>query len=202
MSKLNAPATERNRVPILEVLRRFVPEPAEVLEIASGSGQHAAYFSAALPGVTWQPTDLDTGSFDSIVAWAEHEGADNVRAPLRLDVTEHPWPIDGCDVIFNANMIHISPWAACLGLMQGAGRQLVDDGRLLLYGPFSVGGNPTSDSNAAFDRSLRSQNPQWGVRDLEAVEAQAAEHDLQLEECITMPANNQILVFARSPRAG
>jgi SAM-dependent methyltransferase len=194
----HAPATERNREPILEVLTRVLPVEGTVLELASGTGQHAAYFARRLPGLVWQPTDRDGESFASITAWAEFEGATNVRPPFPLEATQDPWPVEAVQAIFNANMIHIAPWPVCLGLMRGAGRHLAPGGVLVLYGPFRVGGAHTAPSNAAFDADLRQRDPDWGVRDLEAVVKAAAAHGLTFAERVPMPANNQTLVFHRS----
>lgn len=199
MTLRNAPATERNRVPILEVLRRWLDQPATVLEIASGTGQHAVYFSAQLPHVIWQPSDLDPESIASIEAWIEAESPPNVRAPIRLDAAAPPetWSVREVDAIFCANMIHISPWRVAEGLFAGAGQVLNPSGRVFLYGPFRIDGRPTSESNAAFDADLRRRDPEWGVRDLEAVCELAASVDLQLVERNDLPANNKLLVFER-----
>jgi SAM-dependent methyltransferase len=193
-----APATERNREPILAVLRRVLPATAAVLEVASGTGQHAVHFARAWPGVRWQPTDLDDEMLASIAAWTHAEGLANLAAPLRLDVTADPWPALGAfDAIFCANMIHIAPWACCLGLLRGADAHLHAGGVLVLYGPFKIGGAHTAPSNAAFDADLRARDPSWGVRDLEAVAEAALAHALSLEERVAMPANNQTLVLRK-----
>jgi SAM-dependent methyltransferase len=190
-----APAAERNRKPILDVIARVLPAAGTVLEIASGTGQHVAFFAKALPALVWQPTEIDPHTFDSIRAWAEAAQARNVRAPLRLDATDEVWPIDPVDAIFNANMIHIAPWEVCLGLVRGAGRYLNPGGLLILYGPFRIGGRHTAPSNAAFDVDLRARDPAWGVRDLEAVaEAASAQGLVPIAE-VPMPANNQTVVF-------
>jgi SAM-dependent methyltransferase len=194
----HAPATERNREPILEVLTRVLPAEGTVLELASGTGQHAAYFARRLAGLVWQPSDRDAGCFPSITAWAEFEGATNVRPPFRLDATQDPWPVATVQAIFNANMIHVAPWPVCPGLMRGAGRHLPPGGVLVLYGPFRIGGAHTAPSNAAFDADLRQRDPDWGVRDLEAVVKAAADQGLAFAERVPMPANNQTLVFHRS----
>jgi len=194
----HAPAAERNREAILDVLRRVLPARGAVLEIASGTGQHVAHFAAALPDLTWQPSDRDDGDFESIVAWTEHAAVSNVRPPLLLDVTAEAWPVATVDAVCNANMIHISPWHTCLGLMRGAGLHLARDGVLVLYGPYRIAGAHTAPSNAAFDADLRARDPSWGVRDLEAVAEVAAAHGLDLAEHVTMPANNLTLVFRRA----
>jgi SAM-dependent methyltransferase len=193
----HAPATERNREPILAVLARVIPAGGAVLEVASGTGQHAAFFARGLPESTWQPTDRDPADLASIAAWAEAERARNVRPPLRLDVMEADWGVGSFDALFCANMIHIAPWEACLGLLRGAGRHLLPGGVLVLYGPFKIGGAHTAPSNAAFDVDLRARDPSWGVRDLEAVVAAAEEQALTFEERVPMPANNQTVVFRR-----
>lgn len=195
----HAPAAQRNRGPILEVLRRVLPARGTVLEIASGTGQHVSFFAAALPELTWQPSERDPDDFDSIEAWTSAAGLGNVLPPLQLDVTEEPWPVDRVDAIFNANMIHISPWAACVGLLRGAGRHLRPGGVLVLYGPYRIGGQHTAPSNAAFDLDLRARHPDWGVRDLEAVVELAESNGLHFEERVAMPANNQIVVFTQAP---
>jgi SAM-dependent methyltransferase len=193
--KQHAPATLRNREPILAVLQRVLPQTGLVLEIASGTGEHATWVAPQLPGITWQPSDADPQMRASIAAWTAERGATNVLPPIVLDVTMDPWPIDRAAAIFCANMIHIAPWTATEGLMRGAGRVLSPGGRLVLYGPFMIGGAHTAPSNAAFDQSLRGRNPAWGVRDLDAVSAVAASHGLRLVETIEMPANNLSVVF-------
>jgi hypothetical protein len=192
-----APATQRNREPILAVLRRVLPATGLVLEASSGSGEHAVFFAAALPGIVWQPSEPDADNCVSIAAWIRHSGVSNVRPPLPLDVTDETWPIPRADALVNINMVHIAPWAACEGLMRGAGRLLAAGAPLYLYGPFHRGGRPTAPSNEAFDRGLRAQNPAWGVRDLEAVAAEAARHALALDEIVDMPSNNFSLVFRK-----
>lgn len=211
MSRLDAPATGRNRGPILAILTRWLaasdasdaeakPLPLRVLEIASGTGQHAVCFAEALPHLRWQPSDRDADSLASIEAWRAETGLPNVAPPMCLDVREGPWPDGAFDVIFNANMIHIAPWSVAEGLFRGAGRILVDEGLLFLYGPFRIGDEHTAPSNAAFDADLRRRNPEWGVRDLERVVALAKADGLALVETNAMPANNQLLVFRRAPR--
>jgi hypothetical protein len=193
-----APAAERNRQPILEVLARVLPERGEILEIASGTGQHAAYFAASLPSLVWQPSERDAAAFPSIAAWAASAKLENVRAPLRIDVTEEPWPVARFAGIFNANLIHIAPWPVCLALLRGAQGHLDPGGVLVMYGPYRIGGEHTAPSNAAFDLDLRARDPSWGVRDLEAVVAAARTLQLDFVERVAMPANNQTLVFRRA----
>jgi cyclopropane fatty-acyl-phospholipid synthase-like methyltransferase len=197
MSRRHAPATARNRDAILAVLKRVLPAQGKVLEIASGTGEHVVHFAAALPGLTFQPSDLDEAALGSIAAWIAEAGLNNVQPPLRLDATQDVWP-DTVDAIFSANMIHIAPWEAALGLFRGAGRALRSGGVLVIYGPFRMGGAHTAPSNQAFDEELRARDPRWGVRDLEALQAVAAEHGLALEERVPMPANNQTLIFRRT----
>jgi hypothetical protein len=190
-----APATDRNRDPIAAVLREVLPERGTLLEIASGSGEHAVYFAGQFPAIRWQPTDPDPTALASIEAWRDESGLANLLSPLRLDASAETWPVTSADAILCVNMVHISPWAATEGLMRGAGRLLTDGAPLLLYGPYRRAGVPTAASNAAFDESLRSRNPEWGLRDLEAVEAEAARRGLRLERAIEMPANNLTIVF-------
>jgi len=198
----HAPAAERNRGPILDVLRRVLPPRGTVLEIASGTGQHVAHFASGLPALVWQPSDRDDEGFASIAAWCVHAGAANALPPIVLDVTHAPWPVATVDAIVCANMIHIAPWEACLGLLRGAGRHLADAGVLVLYGPFMIGGVHTASSNAAFDADLRARDPRWGVRDLDDVAAVARENGLTLDERVAMPANNRTVVFRRVDHTG
>ncbi|GMG93049.1 DUF938 domain-containing protein [Cupriavidus metallidurans] len=192
-----APATDRNREPILAVLRNVLPRSGTVLEIASGTGQHAVHFAAALPGLTWQPSDLDVTHRESIAAWTEHTQVQNVLPPLAIDVRQEPWGIDAVDAIVCINMIHIAPWAAAEALFEGAGRRLAPGGVLYLYGPYRREGAHTAPSNEAFDRQLHSADPDWGVRDMEAVIALGTTHGLRCDAPIQMPANNFSLVFRR-----
>lgn len=196
-----SPAATRNREPILEVLRARLGSPATVLEVGSGTGQHAAFFAASLPHVVWRPSDRDEELFPSIEAWAVREGVASPHEPVRLDVTGDAWPAGPFDAVFSANLIHIAPWDACRGLVRGAGLHLRLEGLLFLYGPFRIGGRHTAPSNEAFDESLRARDPRFGVRDLEAVEAEAAPHGLVLEERVEMPANNQIAIFRKRAQA-
>jgi hypothetical protein len=192
-----APATERNRQPILEVLQRTLPDAGTVLEIASGTGEHAIFFAPCFPHLTWQPSDLDAAARASIVAWTEGAGAANIRPPLTLDASADAWPIDQADAMVSINMIHIAPWAAALGLFKGAARLLPAGAPLFLYGPFKEGGAHTAPSNESFDANLRRQNAAWGVRDLETVIEAAGSAGLDFAERVAMPANNLSLVFRR-----
>ncbi len=193
------PAPERNKEPILEVLMRVFPRSGCALEIASGSGQHAVHFARALPELVWQPSDVDPENLASIRAWVHEAKLPNLRDPLRVDVLEGDWglPERSVDAVFNANMVHIAPWACCLGLMRGVGHTLRSGGVFVLYGPFKIDGVHTSESNERFDASLRARDASWGVRDLSAVSEQAAHHELVLVERVQMPANNQSLIFRR-----
>ena len=198
----HSPAAERNRAPILAELLRRLPPQGVMLEIASGTGQHAAHFAAALPGWRWQPSDGDARSLPSIAAWCD--GVINVLPPLHLDVLATTWPgvPATVDAIFCANLLHIAPWATCAALMQGAARRLSARGLLVLYGPYVVDGEPTVPSNLAFDADLRARDPAWGLRRLADVQREAQAAGLDLRERIAMPANNLLLVFARTAPAG
>jgi len=197
MKRLASPSAQRNRGPILGVLRRVLPASGRVLEIASGSGEHAVYFARALPNLTWQPSDPDPAALESIRAWIAHEQLANVLDPLLLDVARARWAysLDKVDAVLCINMIHIAPWEACLGLFYGCEELLPPGGPLVLYGPFMRGGVHTAPSNAAFDESLRRQDPRWGVRDLDDVVREAALRGFHLAEVAEMPANNLTAVF-------
>ncbi len=194
---LISPAVARNREPILAVLRRFLPDRGLVLETASGTGEHAAFFAMRLPHLTWQPTDTDAHALASIEAHRADANAPNLRAPIMLDVTAPVWPVTQVDAVLSINVIHISPWTAAQGLMGGAARLLAKDDVLYLYGPFKENGVHTAPSNVAFDESLRARNPNWGVRDLADVRALADSHGFDFIERVAMPANNLSLVFRR-----
>jgi cyclopropane fatty-acyl-phospholipid synthase-like methyltransferase len=193
----SSPAALRNRDPILEILRRILPSRGLMLEIASGTGEHAVYFAAALPGVTWQPTDLSDEALQSVEAHARIAQLPNLLPPITLDVTKAPWPVEQADAILCCNMIHIAPWQAAEGLFAGAERVLPCGAPLLLYGPFREADRATAPSNEAFDVSLKTRNAAWGLRHLDDVKRLAASHGLQFEERIEMPANNLIVVFRR-----
>jgi len=189
------------------VLTRVLPASGPLLEIASGTGEHAVWFAAGLPGLVYQPSDPDPAHRASIAAWIAASGLENLRPPLALDVTAPDWerlpgvPRDPAAILC-INMIHIAPWSAALGLLRGAGAVLGAGGVLYLYGPYRRGGAHTADSNAAFDRSLRGRDPAWGVRDLEAVTSAAADAGLVLDEVVEMPANNLSLVLRRRGSEG
>jgi len=205
--RLDAPAFHRNHQAIGDVLARFLAgKSGDAVEAGSGTGQHIVEFARQFPDITWWPSDLNENHLTSIEAWRAHSQLANIHPPRRLDVSDPSW----CDAmkgeagpgellaVFCANVIHIAPWRVAEGLVAGAGRYLRQGGMLFLYGPFRRGGRHTADSNAAFDASLRQRNPEWGVRDVEAVEKMAADVSLALIEIAEMPANNLTLVFARS----
>ncbi len=178
---------------IADVLRETLPSAGLVLEIASGSGEHAAYFAQEFPALDWQPSDPDPDARRSIGAWCE--GIANVLPPLDLDAAAGTWPVAGADAVLCVNMVHISPWDATLGLLAGAAKLLPPDAPLILYGPFLQAGVPTAPSNLAFDESLRARDSRWGLRSVEAVTAAAT--SFSLDQCLAMPANNLLLVFCR-----
>ena len=195
-ARLYAPAAARNREPIFHVLERHLPQSGLVLEIASGSGEHVTYFAQnSASGIVYQPSDPDAEARASIDAWVKTLGLDNVRPAIALDAASQDWPISQADAILCINMIHISPWAASLGLMRGASRILPNDGLLYLYGPYRRNGIHTAPSNVDFDRSLQERNPAWGVRDLDEVASLAAEHGFSPPIIEEMPANNLSVIF-------
>ena len=185
----------RNREPILDVLRRVLPPSGLVVEIASGSGEHAVFFAKALPGISWQPTDIDASALASIAAHRAAAGVANLLAPLRLDTMAEPWPVAHADAVVCNNMIHISPWAVTEGLMRGANARFTRGGVLFLYGPYKIDGRHTAPSNEEFDASLRARNAEWGIRDLGDVTDLAARNGFALVETVPMPANNLSVVF-------
>ena len=199
----SSPAAERNKQPILEVLQRVLPARGTALEIASGTGQHVAWFGAAMRGWIWQPSDAEAQALPAIAAWSTDAGLSNVRAPVLLDAMGPRWPSAGpvftepFDAIYCANMLHIAPWPACAALMRGAVRHLALDGVLVTYGPYLEDGVPTAPGNLAFDASLRERDPRWGIRSVADITAQAHQAGLQLQARFQMPANNLLLVFGR-----
>jgi len=195
--RLYAPAVARNREPILAVLRRVLPAAGLVLEVASGSGEHAAFFAAALPGVSWQPSDPDPRARASIAAFLDAGAPPNLLPPLALDAAAGGWPIARAMAVVCINMIHVAPWSACEGLIAGAARVLPPGGVLYLYGPYKEEGRHTAPSNEAFDADLRARDPSWGVRDLDEVMALARRHSFAHQETVIMPANNRSVVFRR-----
>ncbi len=195
-ARQHSPAAERNQAPITAQLKRLLPARGMLLEIASGTGQHAAHAAAAMPAWRWQPSDADGDALASIGAWCH--GLPNVMPPLLLDVMAADWPVPTpVDAIFNANMIHIAPWPVCAALMQGAVRHLTAQGLLVLYGPFIVEAGSTATSNLAFDADLRRRNSAWGLRQLSDVLETGVGAGLKLQARISMPANNLLLAFGR-----
>jgi Protein of unknown function (DUF938) len=192
----HAPATLRNRDPILAALRQFLPASGTLLEIASGTGEHAVFFAAALPGITWQPSDFGAEARASIDAHAADAALPNLRPALALDVTAPAWPIARAEALLCCNMIHIAPWAATEGLMAGAARTLPPGAPMLLYGPYRQRGVATAASNEAFDADLRARNPDWGLRELDAVTEAA--RGFTREAVLALPANNLIVAFRRT----
>jgi len=195
--KWSIPAAERNKGPILDVLARVLPRRGVVLEIASGTGQHVIHFAKAFSGLTWQPSDPDAELRESIALRVRDEQIPNVNPPIDLDVTRLPWPLQTADALVCINLIHVAPWSATLALFEGAKALLPTQNVLLLYGPYRRYGRHTSESNAQFDSDLRAQNPEWGLRDLEAVSDAAGRAGFVLAEIVEMPANNFSLVFKR-----
>jgi SAM-dependent methyltransferase len=194
-----SPSAARNRGPILDVLKAHLPQTGLVVEIAAGTGEHAAHGAQAFPDLRWQPTDFDPGALQSIAAWRLHADLPNLLPPVRLDASDSAsWPFERADAIVNINMVHISPWAATEGLIAGAARLLPPGGVLFLYGPFFEAGTATAASNAAFDIDLRERNSAWGLRDLNDVVDLAAGRGLGLSRRVAMPANNLSLVFTRT----
>ena len=196
--KQSSPAAERNREPIVEALRPVLPERGLVLEIASGSGEHAVHFAGAFPKLLWQPSDAEPAALRSIEAWRAESGLFNLLPPVSLDVRAGQWPVPLADAILCINMVHISPWAATVGLMRGAGRLLEPESPLYLYGPYFQDGVETAPSNIAFDADLKARNPEWGLRQLEDVVSEGEAHGFRLEQVLPMPANNLSVVLRKS----
>jgi hypothetical protein len=195
--KQEAPAAARNREPIREVLARWLPASGTVLEIASGSGQHAVHMARAFPGLVWQPSDPAPAALASIAAWRDEVQLPNLRAPIELDVTAGtPWP--AADVIVCINMLHIAPWEAAIGLFEGAAKVLPSGGLLYTYGPYRFSGRLAPQSNIDFDRSLRTRDSRWGVRDVVDLRTLGEPLGLTLVDTVEMPANNHSLIFRRS----
>lgn len=206
-ARQHSPAAERNRQPILDALRPVLPNRGNALEIASGTGQHVAWFAAGLPGWTWQPSDAQADGFASIASWCAEAEVTNVLPPMVLDVLAERWPSTGTefsqpfDVIYCANMLHISPWATCAALMRGAARYLAADGVLITYGPYFERNVATAQGNLDFDASLRERSADWGIRELDHVTHEATVAGLLLTKRLAMPANNLLLVFSRGAKA-
>lgn len=197
-ARRSAPHVARNAGPIIDVLRGILPDEGLVLEVASGSGEHALHFARAFPGLTFQPSDPDPEAVASIDAWRASEGTPNLLPAVRLDAREEVWPLARADAVLCINMVHISPWAATVALMRGAARLLGAGCPLYLYGAYRRRGVETAPSNEAFDRSLRSREPEWGVRELDDVVAEGESNGLLLESVVDMPAHNLSVVFRRS----
>lgn len=195
-ARMHAPAAERNKMAIADVLMSVLPERGLVLEVASGTGQHAAYLAERFPQLDWQPSDPEPGAAASIAAWCA--GKPNILPPVRLDATNSSWPIAQADALLCINMIHIAPWQATTGLLQGGARVLPVGAPAVLYGPFRRAGVPTAPSNEAFDASLKARDLRWGLRELEHVTAKAEMHGFVLEHVVEMPANNLTVIFRRS----
>jgi hypothetical protein len=193
----SAPAALRNREPIAEVLSEWLPPSGLVLEIASGTGEHAVFFAERFPGLEWQPSDVHPVALSSIDAWRSETGLVNLRAPLSIDAGSADWPIDRADAVLSINMVHISAWSSALGLIDGAVRLLAQGAPLILYGPWLKEDMPAAPSNLEFDADLKSRDPEWGLRRVEDFAAAADERGLQLLETRAMPANNLMLLLER-----
>ncbi|MGB1014956.1 MAG: DUF938 domain-containing protein [Nannocystaceae bacterium] len=204
----HAPATTRNRQPILDVLKRVLPGSGRVVEVGSGTGEHGMFFATHLPHLRWSPTDPSPQARASVEAWRQHGGPPNLEPVQELDATWETWPFEqhaseaealAVTAVVAINVIHISPWETCLGLLAGAARCLDAGGVLVLYGPYRRNGAHTAASNAAFDASLKSRDPSWGIRDLETVQEEARKAGFSFRELVEMPANNFCVVFDRQP---
>jgi hypothetical protein len=198
VARRSAPAALRNREPIAAVLADWLPKRGMVLEIASGTGEHAVAFARAFPGLDWQPSDVHVDALGSIEGWREAAALPNMRAPIALDAGSSDWPVDRADAVLSINMVHISSWASALGLIAGAARTLPPGGPLILYGPWLADDVDTAPSNLAFDADLKRRNPDWGLRQIEDFAREAQARGLRLCERRTMPANNMMLLFRSS----
>ena len=196
-ARRSAPATLRNREPIAEVLSEWLPSSGLVLEIASGTGEHAAFFAERFPALDWQPSDVHPDAVASISSWRAAAVLPNLRAPLVIDAASPNWPIERAEAMLSINMVHISPWASALGLLDAAARLLPPGGPLILYGPWLKEDVPTAASNVAFDSDLKRRDPQWGLRRVEDFDAAAKERELDLVDTRAMPANNLMLLWRR-----
>ena len=196
-ARRSAPAALRNRAPIATVLSHWLPERGLVLEIASGTGEHAVFFAEQFPDLQWQPSDIDAGALESIRAWKAQARLPNLRAPIAIDASQPPWPVDRAHAVLSINMVHTSPWEAALGLLDGAAKVLERAGALVLYGPWLNQNIATSPSNLEFDQQLRSRDPRWGLRNVEVFADEAAKRGFRLTEQRPMPANNLMLLFRR-----
>lgn len=196
-ARRSAPAALRNRKPIADVLAEWLPESGLVLEVASGTGEHAIFFAERFPKLEWQPSDTDPDALDSIRAWLPEAALGNVREPIVVDAASSDWPIERADAVLNINMVHISPWEAALGLLDGAARLLDPGAPLILYGPWISDDVETAPSNLAFDEDLRRRDQQWGLRKVEDFAGEALARDFRLIERRPMPANNLMLLFRK-----
>ncbi|HVU02868.1 MAG TPA: DUF938 domain-containing protein [Polyangiaceae bacterium] len=196
--KRHFPAADRNRAPILETLRTIFPKTCRVLEVGSGTGQHAAFFTAEEPGWVWQPTDFSAENVASVEAYRVESGRPNFLPTIQLDARSDEWPEGPFDAVYSANVIHISPWEVAEGLFRGSARVLAPSGVLVLYGPFRFGGTFTADSNAAFDDKLRREDASWGVRDLDDLNREARANGFLAGTVLERPANNHVIVFERA----
>lgn len=196
-ARRQAPAAARNRDPILAVLREALPPSGLVLELASGTGEHAVHFAKALPGVLWQPSDPDAGARESIAAWREAAALPNLLPPLALDAAAQSWPVAAADAIVCINMVHISDWTATVGLFKGCAKVLAPEAPLILYGPYIEDGIDTVASNMEFDRSLKERNPEWGLRNVADMDKVAAEFGFERTTRAEMPANNLMLIYRK-----
>lgn len=195
-ARRRSPAAARNREPIAAVLAELLPTTGSVLEIASGTGEHVAHFAQGFPALDWQPSDPDPAALASIASWTA--GLPNVSTPIAIDATEAGWPVERADAVYCANMVHISPWDATLGLMAGASAVLASGAPLILYGPYLRGDVATAPSNLDFDASLKARDARWGLRSVEDVRAAAEVRGLAFERLVGMPANNLVLVFRKA----
>lgn len=200
-ARRSAPAALRNRGPIAEVLADWLPESGTVLEVASGTGEHAVLFAERFPNLTWQPSETHPGALASIKAWLEEASLPNLRPPVVVDASTSEWSLERADAVLNINMVHISPWGAALGLLAGGARVLPAGGPLILYGPWLKADIETMPSNLEFDAELKRRDPEWGLRWVEDFVAAAAQKGLKMEETRLMPANNLMLLFRRLPDA-
>lgn len=196
-ARRSAPAALRNREPIAEVLREWLPDTGLVLEVASGTGEHSALFAERFPNLQWQPSDVSPDAVASILAWSEVAGLPNLRPPIEVDASRPDWPVERADAVLNINMVHISPWSAALGLLDGAARLLPPGAPLILYGPWITDEWPTAPSNLTFDADLKRRNSEWGLRKVEDFTREASRRGFEFIDQRQMPANNLMLLFRR-----
>ena len=197
-ARRSAPAALRNREPIAEVLAEWLPKRGLVLEIASGTGEHAAFFAERFPALEWQPSDIHSDALTSIAAWREASALPNLLPPVVLDASSRDWPVDRADALLSINMVHISPWSSALGLLDGAARLLADGAPLILYGPWLKDDIPTVPSNLEFDADLKHRDPAWGLRRVEDFAAEAEPRGFSLEAFRQMPANNLMMLWRKA----